>query len=94
MTDDLPPEPVPPDDDRDFVAEYRRREKEQAEQSQWHRLSGAGVEFAVAVGLGAAAGYGLDKWLDTAPWLLVAGVFVGFAAGLFVLIKASGDAFK
>ena len=94
MPDDLPPTPVPPDDERDFVAEYRRREREQEQTSQWHKLSGAGVEFAVAVGLGAAAGYGLDKWLGTAPWLLVAGVFVGFAAGLFVLIKASGDAFK
>ena len=93
MPDD-PATPPPDDDGRDFVAEYRRREREQAEAGQWHKLSGAGVEFAVAVGLGAAAGYGLDKWLSTAPWLLIAGVFLGFAAGLFVLIRAAGDAFK
>ena len=92
MPDD--PATPPPDDERDFVAEYRRREREQAETGQWHRLSGAGVEFAVAVGLGAAAGYGLDRLLGTRPWLLVAGVFLGFAAGLFVLIRAAGDAFK
>ena len=90
----MPDDPTPPEDDRDFVAEYRRREKEQAQTSQWTRLSGAGVEFAVALGLGAAGGYGLDRWLCTSPWLLIVGVFLGFAVGLFILVRASGDAFK
>ena len=90
----MPDDPTPPEDDRDFVAEYRRREKEQAQTSQWTRLSGAGVEFAVALGLGAAGGYGLDRWLGTSPWLLIVGVFLGFAVGLFILVRASGDAFK
>ena len=88
------PEPDAAGGERDFVAEYRRREREQEETSQWHKLSGAGVEFAVAIGLGAAAGYGLDKWLGTTPWLLIVGVFVGFAVGMFLLVRASGSAFK
>lgn len=85
-------EPKPPE--RDFVAEYRRREREQKETASWHKLSGAAGEFAVAVGLGALAGWGLDKWLDTAPWLLIVGVFVGFALGLFLLVRVAGNAFK
>ena len=33
-----------------------------------------------------AAGYGLDRWLGTGPWLMVAGVFVGFGLGLTYLV--------
>lgn len=91
-----PPTPVsaPEPAERDFVAEYRRREREQRETASWHRLSGAAGEFAVAVGLGALAGWGLDKWLGTAPWLLIVGVLVGFALGLFLLVRMAGKAFK
>ena len=86
-----PPEPPP---ERDFVAEYRQREREQRERGQWHRISGAGVEFAAAVGLLAFAGYGVDRWLDTAPWGLIVGVLVGFGFGMFLLIRVSKDAFR
>ncbi len=38
-------------------------------------------------------GYGLDRWLHTGPWLMVAGVFVGAALGfaymVFILFTTS-----
>jgi F0F1-type ATP synthase assembly protein I len=38
------------------------------------------------------AGYGMDRWLHTRPWLMVAGVFVGFGAGLaYMVLIASAD---
>jgi ATP synthase protein I len=34
-----------------------------------------------------AAGYGLDRWLHTAPWLMVAGVFVGAGLGFLYMVR-------
>ena len=48
--------------------------------------SGIGLMLVAAVVLFTVAGYGLDRWLDTGPWLMVAGVFVGFAVGLAYLV--------
>ncbi|MEM1012655.1 MAG: AtpZ/AtpI family protein [Planctomycetota bacterium] len=78
----------------DFVAEYRRREAEQRESASWHRLAGSATEFAGGVIVGALAGWGIDHWLDTTPWGLVVGTLVGFAAGMFALVKLAKDAFK
>ncbi|MFH0916125.1 MAG: AtpZ/AtpI family protein [bacterium] len=38
-------------------------------------------------------GYLVDHWLHTRPWLMVAGVFVGFALGLtyLVLLMSAGS---
>jgi F0F1-type ATP synthase assembly protein I len=33
-------------------------------------------------------GYLLDRWLDTAPWLLLVGLATGVAVGFFGLISA------
>ncbi len=61
------------------------------------RASG-GIGFALValVVLFTTAGYWLDRWLGTGPWLMVAGVFVGFGLGLaylvFILMSgSSGD---
>ena len=94
MADAPLPPPDEPSDDGDFVAEYRRREQEQKELGSWHRVSGAGIEFAAAIGIGALGGWGLDRWLGTAPWLLIVGVFLGFALGLILLYRVAGSAFK
>jgi len=48
--------------------------------------SAIGLTLVAAVVLFTFAGYGLDRWLDTGPWLMVAGVFVGFAVGLAYLV--------
>lgn len=33
-------------------------------------------------------GYGLDRWLGTTPWLLVAGLLLGLIVGFYALAKA------
>ena len=42
---------------------------------------------AVVAGLG--IGWLLDRWLGTKPWLLVAGVVLGSAAGLYEFVRTS-----
>ena len=41
--------------------------------------------FTVAVLLG--LGYVLDRWLGTGPWLMVAGIVVGSALGLYEFVR-------
>ena len=41
-----------------------------------------GIEFVGAMLVGAFIGYLLDKWLGTAPWLMIVFLGLGFAAGL------------
>ena len=41
--------------------------------------------FSVATLLG--LGYLLDRWLRTAPWLMVAGIVVGSAVGLYEFVR-------
>jgi ATP synthase protein I len=41
--------------------------------------------FSVAVLLG--LGYLLDRWLRTAPWLMVAGIVIGSAVGLYEFVR-------
>ena len=36
----------------------------------------------------AAAGYLLDRWLDSSPWLLLGGLLTGVAVGFFGLLRA------
>jgi F0F1-type ATP synthase assembly protein I len=38
-------------------------------------------------------GYLLDKWLGTDPWLLIAGIVLGSAAGLFEFIRLSSKTY-
>ena len=56
-------------------------------------LSSVGLAFVVAVVLGFAAGYLLDSWLGTSPWLSMAFFFIGVVAGMlnvFRMVKSSG----
>jgi F0F1-type ATP synthase assembly protein I len=54
--------------------------------------SGMGFMLVALVVLFMGAGYGMDRWLHTRPWLMVAGVFVGFGAGLaYMVLIASAD---
>ncbi len=32
-------------------------------------------------------GYFLDEWLDTAPWLLIAGLIIGLVIGFYEMAK-------
>ncbi len=51
------------------------------------KLSSVGIELALSVLLGLFAGRWLDKKLDTAPWLMILLLCVGFAAGLRSLMR-------
>lgn len=54
-----------------------------------------GLAYAAAFSLfagvvsGLLAGWLLDRWLGTKPWLLVVGVVVGAAAGFYELVRTS-----
>ncbi|HEX6882532.1 MAG TPA: AtpZ/AtpI family protein [Planctomycetota bacterium] len=50
------------------------------------RYSGLGLAFAATLGVFALAGRWLDGRLGTSPWLLIGGVFLGFALGLRSLV--------
>ncbi len=50
-------------------------------------LAGAGFELAGCILLGLFAGQWIDKRLGTAPWLLILGVFIGAAAGIFNMYR-------
>jgi ATP synthase protein I len=46
-------------------------------------FAGAGVQFVISILLFLYVGKWLDAKLGTAPWLLMAGVFVGAGAGFY-----------
>lgn len=48
--------------------------------------------FAVVVTF-CGLGWLLDRWLGTEPWLLIAGIVVGSAAGLFEFIRLSSKTY-
>jgi F0F1-type ATP synthase assembly protein I len=60
----------------------------------WYRLAGIGFEFIVAVLLLGGVGWFLDGRLGTNPWLLLAGLGIGFALGLYLLVRAANKTFK
>lgn len=53
------------------------------------QASAVGLTFVVSIIIGLALGWWLDKRLDTAPWLLLAGLLLGIAAGFFNLFRFS-----
>jgi ATP synthase protein I len=48
-----------------------------------------GLMFPASIAVGAAMGYFLDKWLNTAPYLLVIFTLYGVAAGFWNLYKVT-----
>ena len=52
------------------------------------RLSSVGLQFGFSVLVGAAIGYGLDRLLHTAPWLMLAFLVLGFVAGVLSAARA------
>ncbi len=54
-----------------------------------------GIELLVSVLLGSGAGYLLDKWLGTEPWILVVGAILGAIAGFrqtyLFIVKSDWD---
>lgn len=55
-------------------------------------LASIGMTMVLATVIGLAGGYYLDRWLGTSPWLMLAGLGFGVAAGfvsLFRVVKAA-----
>jgi len=48
---------------------------------------GLGIEFCGVIGIFCYIGYKLDESLDTRPWLLLTGFFVGFTGMLYSILK-------
>ena len=53
----------------------------------WLRYSTVGIQFTVTMVALTAAGYGLDYWLGTLPWLTVAGAVFGTVAAMTSVIR-------
>ncbi len=84
----------------DFEARLRqaRRARNSGQGSDENRadLSGMGlvlrigIEMVAAVAVGAGMGWLLDSWLGTRPWLMVVFFFLGSAAGILNVYRATG----
>lgn len=55
-------------------------------------IIGAVFSLASAIVVCLVAGWGLDRWLKTGPWLLVAGIIVGAIVGFYQLIRVMSRA--
>ena len=61
------------------------------QQNQPARYATAGIEFITAVGLLTGGGYWLDRRLGVLPLWTLVGFAVGFAAGLYRLVRIAGE---
>jgi ATP synthase protein I len=52
-------------------------------------LSTVGLSFVLAIVIGVAAGYYLDRRLGTSPWLFLLGFAFGLAAGVLNVVRIS-----
>jgi F0F1-type ATP synthase assembly protein I len=55
--------------------------------SNWGKYLGYGLEMAVGVALGLWVGSWIDKRYGSAPWGVLICVFLGLAAGMYMLIR-------
>jgi F0F1-type ATP synthase assembly protein I len=62
-----------------------RDEEDVARRSGVAYAAAIALFFSVATLLG--LGYLLDRWLRTGPWLMVAGIVVGSAVGLYEFVR-------
>ena len=64
---------------------------DEEEKGEINRKSGlayaAALSLFAAVVSGLIAGWLLDRWLGTGPWLLVGGIVLGAAAGFYEFIR-------
>ncbi len=64
------------------------------DKSSWKalgELSTVGITLVLSTVLGMVAGYYLDRWLGTKPWLFLVGLLFGIAAGFVSLFRTVKD---
>lgn len=52
------------------------------------RYAGLGLEMGCAVGIGVLAGWWIDGKAGSSPWGLLGGVFIGFAAAVWMIWRS------
>ena len=57
-------------------------------------LSTVGFSFVLAILMGTAIGYFLDRWLGTSPWLFFLFLAMGLAAGVLNVYRTAGKFLK
>lgn len=57
-------------------------------------LSTVGFSFVLAIVIGTAAGYFLDRWLGTSPWLFFLFFLFGLAAGILNVYRTTNKFLK
>ena len=66
-----------------------KEDKDQDEIRQTSRAYAAGLSLFAMVATCLFLGWALDRWLGTAPWLLVTGLVLGSALGLYEFVRLS-----
>jgi ATP synthase protein I len=56
--------------------------------AEFGRAFRVGSELLAALAVGTFLGWGLDRVFGTTPWILLAGIFIGFAAGVLNVARA------
>ena len=72
-----------------FAAETAQGPGSGGEMTGMGRAARLGTEFIAAILVGAVAGYLLDRWLNTSPWLLLVLLLIGFAAGVLNVVRSA-----
>lgn len=52
-----------------------------------YRYGSLGIDLVANTLVGLVIGYLLDRWLGTMPWLMIAGLILGAAAGFFTIYR-------
>ena len=73
-------------DAEDFIQEATKSFQDNVSRS----MPGAAASYTLigAILLMGSIGYALDRWLGTAPWLLLVGLLLGIVTGFYELAKA------
>jgi F0F1-type ATP synthase assembly protein I len=85
---------TPPDKSTGDAGSAKPGAKSDEDLSGWWRMTGLGVEFMVAVAVFGVVGWWADGRLGTQPWLTLVGVGLGFAVGLWIIIREAMKSFR